>query len=99
MQTFRRFHFIAAAAILLGVAACSLATPIFAGGPAGKADASRPAPDVGRKVYTNDDLGWPSAKPTPTGQAAGEVESQPSLPRFCQGGGNLRATCARQYRT
>ena len=64
------------AAILAAVACCALSAPTFAGGGAGKADASRLSPDVPRKVYTNDDLGWPSARTA----AASEVSpTKPSV--------------------
>jgi hypothetical protein len=54
------------AAIVLGAAVCLVAAPALAGGSTAKADAARPAPDVPRRVYTNDDLGWPSAQAAAT---------------------------------
>lgn len=95
MQRSRHIHFFAFAAILTGSIACWLPAPTFAGDPAKKADALRPVPDVQHKVYTNDDLGWPSARsaaasavqpapaatvPPAAGQGAGVAGAQAAFP-------------------
>jgi len=73
------------AVVLSGAVACTFAAPAIAGGGAAKANAARPAPDVPRKVYTNDDLGWPSAKAaaataTPSAQVTVALKAAPSKP-------------------
>lgn len=70
MQKFSCFRTFAYAAVLSGSAACLLAAPAFAGDPPRRADAPRPARDVERKIYTNDDLGWPAT----VSAAASEVQ-------------------------
>jgi hypothetical protein len=60
MQASRQFSFLVSVAILLGIVACWFPALAFAGDPARRGAAPQPLPDVGRKVYTNDDLGWPA---------------------------------------
>lgn len=62
----RRRIFIHLVAAVAASVVCALPVPTLAGEPGRKAAASQPLPDVGRKVYTNDDLGWPGAGPTAT---------------------------------
>jgi hypothetical protein len=73
MQASRQSCFFAVVAILLGSAACWFPAPIFAGEPAARATA--PRPDVERKVYTNDDLGWPPTTSAATSTARDEASA------------------------
>lgn len=61
MQPFRHFRIFAYAAVLSASVAICGPTASLAGDPPRKPDAPRPARDVERRVYTNDDLGWPAA--------------------------------------
>ena len=95
MQISRQFFPFAFVAILSGSVACWFPAPTFAGDPARRATAPQPLPDVGRKVYTNDDLGWPvkisaatttaqaeatAIAPPAAGQAAGATAAETTVP-------------------
>lgn len=80
MQTSRHFCFFIFAAVVAASVACALPIRTFAGGePANKAGAPRPVRDVERKVYTNDDLGWPAAA-SPAASAAQAAPTAGALP-------------------
>ncbi|HXJ16832.1 MAG TPA: hypothetical protein VNM68_06505, partial [Candidatus Polarisedimenticolia bacterium] len=88
MQASRQYRLFVFVAILLGSVACWLPAPAFAGGLARRAPA--PRPDVERKVYTNDDLGWPAT--TPAAASAAPAVATPMAPPTA--GGSTGASAA-----
>jgi hypothetical protein len=79
-----RRNFFCLAIVVAASVVCALPVPTFAGEPAKKAAAS--PPDVGRKVYTNDDLGWPGAGPAAT-SAVQPAQATGATPAASAGGG------------